>query len=305
VDLPAPEAVMWGAGAPLAVAVLAWGVWRGWRGWRAVGGDGVGKWYSDLPLAALPGGFAAGYFAFATRGKFPPLDATEWVFYGALAMVVLLAVEGVARPGRWGWKGLLWAVGVGVLVVPVSTAWRDLPDLEGGLRLAPGLAWAAVAGWMLAGVAHRASAGWLGCRFPLATVLVLGLTSALGAVLMGFSGSQFSMPFRMAAVGLGLLPALPLMLLRRDLPMPAVALTMWSVLHGALLLVGYLYFQLTAVSCGLLLIGPALACLVPVGGRGWKRLVLVVVAGVLPSAVGIGIELPAMIRSFSQPSDGY
>lgn len=307
--MPPIETLVWGAVLPLVWATLAWVVWAWLTRPREGGLPAVveGRGFNVLAAVAVTGAYALAFFASGPVAKFPPVSAVDWLFFSALAVGVIGALEAVARPTRIALKLAFWLPAAAVVVVPLSWAWRGATDFDADTgtlipRHEPAEAWAAVGGWALAVVLVRAGAGKLGCASPRAAVWTLGLTSAVSAVVLGLSGSQFAMPFRVTAVGLALLPLLAIVLAwRRDAELPAAATTPWATLHAGTVLGSYLWYALTPYNAVLLASGPLLAAVVPTK-RPWVR----VVVGVLPVVVALALAAVAFVRRESLSEDaGY
>jgi hypothetical protein len=130
------------------LAALAAGVFwlLGWRLRRA---------YALLSALGVSVGFAVLYWRVQGRPDFPPIDATQWVFWHALFALPLGWLAGIAPAYRWVW---VWGALLGVL-------WLFVPPLrplmESGF-------------WLLTtGVAYIVG-------FALATWLLVTLTAPLG-----------------------------------------------------------------------------------------------------------------------------
>lgn len=261
------------------------------------------RWASDLAAVAVGSAFLTAFYTVDPFSPFPPILAPNWLFYSAIALTLLAAAEGLLRPSKWYFKLPLWLLAAALIVIPLSNAWRTGFDSTGNPRH-----WlptsAAVGGWIALSVLFRSALGRLGCASPIAGVWTLGLTSALTAVLLGLSGSQFAMPFRAASLGLALLPLLPLYFLTRKsptpLPLPAPALTAWSFLTFGVLLTGYLWYELTPYNALLILAGPTLAALIPTRSA-WPR----IAGGLLPVLIALTLALIAFARAESADPYGY
>ena len=296
--MPAPAMLVWGVAFPVAFALLAWGGW--WTMVRHSSETRVAGAIAALPVVC---GFLLAFFAADPFAKFPPLLAVDWLFYSALGLGGVAVAEALFRPARHWQRLLLWVVAAGLIVIPVTTAWRNGLDADFNPR-SPGMAWMAVAGWCAGVVIVRVAVGRLGCAAPMWGVWLLGLTSAVAAVVLGLSGSQFAMPFRSASLGLALLPLLVVMLAERwrgnTLPLPAPALTGWAMIFGGVILAGYLWYTLTAVNALLLAAGPLVAAALP-GKWGWPRLA----AGLLPVLAALTLALIAFAKAQSADPYGY
>ena len=296
--MPPTTAIVWGVVFPLVISAVAWLMWYACQR-RAP----ESRWGGILAASGVGGAFLFAFFAVDPFVKFPPLLAPDWLFYSAIVIILVASAEGLAGPVRWYWKLAFWVVAAGVAVVPVSGAWRGGLDGEGNARPFV-LAWAAVGGWMVLAVGLRVALGRLGCASPNAGVWVLGLTSAVSAVVLGLSGSQFTMPFRTASLGLSLLPLVPLMWFSRKsespLPLPSPALTVWGMLTAGVLLTGYLWYELTAVNALLLALGAVVAAVIPTG-PAWPR----VVGGLVPALVALALAAVAFARAQSGDGSGY
>lgn len=273
--MPTPMMGLWGIVFPLLAAGTLWTLW-----WVFSRRHTDGR--AALVTAALPvpTAFLLAFYAADPLAPFPPRLAVDWLFYSCVGLLAVVLAEAALRP----WSGLAsrltWPVAVAVMVIPVTAAWRGGLDADFNPR-SPVWAWTAVLLWMLAFVALRGLAGRLAASTPMTAVWLLGLTSAVGAVVLGLSGSQFAMPFRSASLGLALLPLLGVLLLqsrsgfRPGLPAPTVS--GWTFLASAVVLAGHLWYALTAINGVLLLGGVAVAGLLP-GRWPWLRLAV----GLLP-----------------------
>jgi hypothetical protein len=125
---------------------------------------------------------------------------------------------------------------------------------------------------------------------------------------MGMSGSQFTMPFRLASVGLALLPLLAVMVWTkgRDAELPPGANTAWTLLWAPTLLAGWMYYdKLGLTTVVLLASAPVVAALLPAPARwGVKATVLRVGSAVLPLVAAAGLKAAAFAREMSD-SGGY
>lgn len=296
--MPTPVMLVWGVALPVAFALMAWAGW--WVLERRATDGRPARAVTALPLVC---GFLLAFFAADPFATFPPLMAVDWLFYSALGVGVVAVAEGLLRPTRHWQRLLVWIVAAGLVVIPLTTAWRNGLDADFNPR-SPLWAWVAVSGWVVVIVILRAAVGRLGCAAPLWGVWLLGLTAAVAAVVLGLSGSQFAMPFRSASLGLSLLPLLGLMLLGRwrgtTLPLPAPALTGWAMLFGGVVLAGYLWYTLTAVNALLLVAGPLFAAVLP-GKWGWQRLVV----GLIPVLVALTFAVTAFVQAQSVDPYGY
>lgn len=296
--MPSAVMLLWGVALPVAFAMMAWAAW--WVLERRAPDGRLARAVTALPLVCV---FLLAFFAADPFAKFPPLMAVDWVFYSALGVGVVAVAEGLLRPTRYLQRLLFWIVAAGLVVIPVTTAWRNGLDADFNPR-SPFWAWLAVSAWVAGVLVLRAAVGRLGCATPLWGVWLLGLTAAVAAVVLGLSGSQFAMPFRSASLGLSLLPLLGLMLMDRwrgtALPLPAPALTGWAMLFGGVVLAGYLWYTLTPVNALLLVAGPVLAAVLP-GKWGWPRLVV----GLIPVLVALTLAVIAFAQAQSVDPYGY
>lgn len=306
--MPPTSALIWGVLLPILIASALWPLWY-WTTRRhtpSLDSPSEPLYARPLPALAVCLAFLLAFFTvdpFSPFSPFPPILAPNWLFYSAIALTLLAAAEGLLRPTKWYLKLPLWLLAAALTVIPLSNAWRSGFDATGNPRH-----WlptsAAVGGWIALAVLFRTALGRLGCSSPVGCVWTLGLTSALTAVILGLSGSQFAMPFRAASLGLALLPLLPLYFLTRKsptpLPLPAPALTAWSFLTFGVLLTGYLWYELTPTSALLILAGPTLAALIPTRSA-WPR----IAGGLLPVLIALTLALIAFSRAESADPYGY
>ncbi|MFN4243983.1 MAG: hypothetical protein ACK4PI_12205 [Tepidisphaerales bacterium] len=301
--MPTPAMLIWGVALPLAASAVLWAVWA------AVSGGGsasagrrglLGRLTAALPV---PAAFALAFYAADPVAAFPPLMAVDWLFYAAVALTVVVLLEATLPAGRLAWRVPMWLAGAAVMVVPLTGPWRTGLDADFNPR-SPVYAWMMVSAWTVACVVVRGLVGRLAGATPVSALWVLGLSSAVGAVVMGLSGSQFAMPFRTAALGLALLPLLPLVWWwgrkGATVPLPAATVSAWALLYTAVVLAGHLWYALTALNAVLLVAGPGLAGLVPARWP-WLRLVV----GVLPPLAALGLAGYAFAAAQSVDPYGY
>jgi hypothetical protein len=145
------------------LAALAAGVlWLlGWRLRRA---------HALLSALGVSVGFAVLYWRVLGRPDFPPIDATQWVFWHALFALPIGCLAGIAPAYRWVW---VWGALLGVLWLFVPPF---RPLMESGF-------------WSL-----TAGVGYI-VGFALATWLLMTLTAPLG------EERGIATPFLMASLG--------------------------------------------------------------------------------------------------------
>jgi hypothetical protein len=237
------------AGLALPAAMAAAVLLAGWRfARRRTSARDSRSWAGPAALAA---GFVAGYLALLGRPGFPPLDATDWLFYLAPAVALLGLADSCLRlrlPAR---------IVLIVVALPASFGLLGWPlfNVEGSdasmrIAVAAALAVASIVAldvWSARVAAVRSSAVLLAIAAPAAGVLML-------------SGSQ-----RLGQIG-GLLAASAAGMLAANLILGAAAVGRGTVLVlgtllAGLFLCGNLYAELTTPDALLLAAAPNMAWL--------------------------------------------
>lgn len=302
-----PYTIIFGVVLPVVWAAIVWGGWFFFTRDRN-GHEHFPKLAGICAALAPVGAYGFAFWSTEPRGPFPPIDSVQWLFYAAFGVGAIAILEAVFRSGRWYFKPLFWLPAMFLVLFLVSRGWRNLEgDLPDTFKFTKLQAAGAMTAWVLAAMAIRAAAGWQGSVAPTATVWTLGLTSAFSAVVIGMSGSTIA-PFRMASIGLCLLPLLALLFtFRRPAKhghLPAPTLTVYVAMFAGTLLAAYLFYTLTAVN-GILLAAALVApVLLPPKFKGlWPALVRVALA-LIPLGIAFGLALHAFMES-QKESAGY
>lgn len=254
--------IIWGVVLPL---VIPAGLWTLWAVAKAKGLIGVTRVLSAIAPAVA---FGLAFWAVEPIPeplRFPPGDAVHYLFWAGAAVLVAALIEAVLRPERNVVKAALWLPAIALLIAPLTTSWRNYPGNEPDTLLrSPSFAWSCVAGWTMAVFLMRVASGRLGCAAPVTGAFILGVSAALSAAVIEMSGSHLVGTFRMASLGLSLLPLFVLLLVwRMGRELPAPTLTVFTVLYAGLILASALFYSLTPLNASLLALGPVLPALVP------------------------------------------
>lgn len=281
------DAILLGVVLPaVAAAAVLLAAWRPWR--KAASPTGtIGAGALAIGLA-----YAAGYAGLVGWPPFPPVEASQWIVYLQLAAVGLFLLERMtSRPPNW----LRWGFRIGLVAVSLVLILRPMMTYS----WSPGR----TAGWV-AGLGVLALAFWLELEWVLPGVealsswLVLTIVAVGCALCLAMSGSlllgQLGGVLAAAAAGATVLAFLPggRTIDRASVRVPAVILT-------CLLLSGYFYSELPAISALLVIAAPLAARSVPEASlTGRHPFVVAVVRGV---AVAVPIVVAVIIAFASSP----
>ncbi len=232
-------------------AALAAGVllasWRAMRG-RASARDSR-SWAAPLAIGA---GFVGGWLALFGRPEFPPLDATDWLFFAAPALVALALCDaylGIPPQGRYA----SWFVAIPptcwVLARPLAAAGDEQIGIVAVASMIAALAWI----FLIDALASRVSAA------RLSGLLLAAVVPA--SVVLILSGSQ-----RLAQIGM-LLAATQAGALVANLIMGPAGVgrgvsLVFGALYGGLLFCGQHYAELSPVDAAILYAAPLAAWIV-------------------------------------------
>jgi hypothetical protein len=195
------------------LAALAAGVFwlLGWRLRRA---------HALLSALGVSVGFAVLYWRVQGRPDFPPIDATQWVFWHALLASPLGWLAGIAPAYRWVW---VWGALLGVLWLLVPP-FRPLME-SGFWSLTAGVAYIvvfALATWLLMTLTAP-----LGEERGLATPFLIALLGGVSAGVLFYGAKSASLAQLSGTLGAVVGVGVPLAFLRGfAIGRGAVALTM-------------------------------------------------------------------------------
>jgi hypothetical protein len=260
------------------LAALAAGVFwlLGWRLRRA---------YALLSALGVSVGFAVLYWRVQGRPDFPPIDATQWVFWHALFALPLGWLAGIAPAYRWVW---VWGALLGVLWLFVPP-FRPLME-SGFWLLTTGVAYIvgfALATWLLVTLTAP-----LGEERGLATPFLIALLGGVSAGVLFYGAKSASLAQLSGTLGAVVGMGVPLAFLRGfTIGRGAVALAMllfmslWTTALGfAQLTLGQLVvLYLLALTPALRLL-PAMQRLSPAARFALPLAIVLVVGG---AAVGM------------------
>ncbi|MFQ3611885.1 MAG: hypothetical protein SNJ72_10380 [Fimbriimonadales bacterium] len=241
-------------GLPALLVGLLWLV--GWR-FRAA--------FPFLSASAVGGGFALLYWLILGRPDFPPIDATQWLFWFALGLIPIGWLAHIAREFRWLW-GWALLIGLGIVFIlllrplMVSEFW----SLRAGVNWIVGLTLATTLLMVL--TAPAGDEPGLGTPFLLAT---LGGLSA-GALFFGKSASLGQLAGTLGGVvGIGV----PLGFVLRKFTVGRGAVGMTMLLFALLWASTLGYAELKPAALAMLyLAGLSLAIPTAPFARTWKPL---------------------------------
>jgi hypothetical protein len=212
-------------------------------------------------------GFAGGYWSLFGWGGFPPLDASEWLLFLTLPLVILGTLDSLLHVGL---PGTLLTTVVAAPSAMLLLSWplvKSHDTFQPDALLLTVVASALTVGWIVAmdALAARVSAARLSA--------ILLVAAAPASVALGLSGSQ-----RLAQIG-GALAATQAgaMVAHLGLGHAGVgrgSMLVSGVLYAGLLLCGHVYAQLTLVNAVLLFAAPAVAWAAQIPGHrfdGRKR----------------------------------
>ncbi len=253
--------------------------------------------YLFLSASAVGGGFTLLYWLILGKPDFPPIDATQWLFWLALGAIPIGWLAHIGREFRWMWTWVLLivlAVAFVLLLRPlmVSEFW----SLQAGVLWIVGLTIATAL--LMAGTASAGDRPGLGTPFLLAT---LGGLSA-GALFFGKSASLGQLAGTLGGVvGVGV--PIGFALKRFQMGRGAVGLTMmlfallWATTLG--------YAELKPVTLALLyLAGFSLALPSAPFAHNWTPLMQFGVPFALVIVLG-GIAFGISYASYSSGAGGY
>jgi hypothetical protein len=251
-----------------------------------------GKERARVALGSLALGLAylSGHLVIAGWAPFPPTDTTNWLPYFALAAAVLGASCGMLPAKAWA-RALIFAlVSAGALRLLLK------PKFQYGWSLSEGwISVACLAGAMvLLAIILDALVRRAATAFDMPAVLLITCAGTFGALML--SGSMLLGQF--AAV-LGAAVFGSLVLTARKVALGRGIVPVFSLLLGALLVSGYFFADLPAVSAVLLAFAPVLA-LVPIGMPS-----KVLAFGVRAALVSVPILVALVLAFRSSPPLSY
>jgi hypothetical protein len=281
------DAILLGVVLPAVTASAALlAIWRPWRKAASPSGT-IGAGALAIGLA-----YAAGYAALVGWPPFPPVEATQWILYLLVAAAGLCLLERMtSRPPNW----LLWGFRVGLVAVALVLILRPMMTYSwspgrtavwlAGLCILALVFWLELE-WVLPGV--EALSSWF-----VLTIVAVGCSLCLavsGSLLLGQLGGVLAA----AAAGATFPAFLPggRTIDRASVRVPAVILT-------CLLLSGYFYSELPAISALLVTVAPLAARSVPQASLAGRRPFIVAV--VRGAAVAVPIVVAVIIAFASSP----
>jgi hypothetical protein len=252
----------------------------------------------DATGLALLVGYLLAHSALLGAPPLPPTDVIQWLYFAAIAMLVL-SIGHAIFPEHARFRILSSAA------VFVPTIWvlvRPLAQHTWTPRLAA--LWAAglsAAAMLLLVGLDRAYARRTGVVPTLAIVIV----AALAAAVLLMSGSQTYGQLA-AALPAAMLPALLIAAGQRPAPRISSFVPSFVLLFGGLLLCGHLYATLTTLNALLLFVAPLgiWAGELPRvhTARAWQRAAVQLVATITPAAIATGLALSQFLKDMAERS---
>ena len=185
-----------------------------------------------LSALGISAGFAVLYWRVQGRPDFPPIDATQWVFWHALLAVPIGWLAGIAPANRWVW---VWGTLLGVLwlmVLPFR------PLLESGFwSLTAGVGYIlgfALSTWLLITLTAP-----LGAERGLATPVLIALLGGVSAGVLFYGAKSASLAQLSGTLGAVVGVGAPLALLRN-----------FAIGRGAVVVAMLLFMSLWATALG-------------------------------------------------------
>jgi len=267
-----------------------------WRPWQRDAPVANGIWGGAIALSV---GYVAGHAGLLGWPPFPPVEATQWLVYLALASGVfglIIALWHESTWLRWGLRLLLSGV-MPWLILHAVLKYRWQP-IEGVVWLV-GLGVAIFGFWlMLNALAER----FRGASTPLVLLVVAtgGSVTLLlsGSAMLGQLGGVLT-----AALGASLVIAW----WNPKLSLAHGATSVVAILLAGLWMSGYFYAEVPVVSALLLVVSPATAWIGQVEAiqrlGGWK--VALIRAAVVCIPVAIAVAIPLVASLSSADSYGY
>ena len=248
-----------------------------------------GREQGALVSFALALGYAAGHFLIAGVVTLPPVDTTNWLPYFALAAAIA-AVGGEVFPQAW--ARLLLFGAVSIIAVRLLLA----PTFRNTWSTGEGWLWVIAFAITIVLVAVSLDAIKRSVSLPVELPLCLLIVCAGTAGALSLSGSLLLGQFAAVLAGSVLGGSVATV---RGVVAPDGFIAVSSLLLGALILSGYFFAELPAVSAALLALGPALA-IIPGGmTHPYKRIIF-------RGALASGPVFAALVVAFrSSPSLDY
>jgi hypothetical protein len=267
----------------------------GWRSSRPP----AGSWGAALGLGA---GFVASYLTLMPRPAFPPVEATQWLPYAAIAASVLGLLEGLVRlPSvmRWLLRAVLAGVLVAVMVLPIreGRSWGLPMACVCILGLTAGalLLW-----WNLEAVATRIT----GAAVPLSLAV---FTVGLGIVCVSSFWAMGGLLAISLAVGCFALAVAGLA--AREPSMARGGIGVAAILLLGIGLDSYFYSNLTLTSATLLALTPLtlwVGWLPPLRRlRRWQAALICALAILVPTGVTAGLALKGYLAESASSEEAY
>jgi hypothetical protein len=252
--------------------------------------------------AALPYALASGYLlgdaALFGGPRLPPVEAIEWVFGAAIAMLVVTLVFQFVWRQPWAW---FVAIGVvfGATIYEIAR-----PLVEHSWNQGESIAW--IAGCWIAAMAVSAGlAGAVRKERGVAIVAAQAIVLMIGAAVVMMSGSQ-TFGQKAATLPAALAPmALLAIITRTNLSGPELA-PMFVLLFGGVLLCTHWYSELTAVNAALLFFAPLGVWIgnisVIAALKNWRRAAIQLAAVVIPAAIAFALALAKFLADIAERS---
>jgi len=261
-----------------------------WRPWQRDAPVANGIWGGAIALSV---GYIVGHVGLLGWPPFPPVEATQWLVYLALASGVfglIIALWHESTGLRWGLRLLLSGAMPWLILRPVlKYRWQPI---EGVVWLV-GLGVAILGFWLMLNALAKRFRG-------ASTPLVLLVVATGGSVTLLLSGSAM-----LGQLGGVLTAALGASLViawwNPTLSLAHGATSVVAILLAGLWMSGYFYAEVPVVSALLLVVSPATAWIGQVEAiqrlGGWKVALIRAAAVCIPVAVAVAIPLVASLSS--------
>jgi hypothetical protein len=230
--------------------------------------------------------------------RFPPAEAIGWVYFAAIAMLILLPAPKLLW--RWQWT---WLAIAGVVFAAMIYAMAK-PLVEQTWTTGESIAWLA-GSWIAAMAVTLSIAGVQ--RSERGTVFVAGqaIVLALGAAVVLVSGSQ-TFGQKAAILPGTLVPIVLLAIFFKTNLVNREAAPVFVLLFGGILLCAHWYTELTALNAALLFVAPLGAWLVKIPAvkilRTWQRNLIELAAMSIPAAIAFGLALSKFLADMAERS---
>lgn len=264
---------------PALVPALVAGVFLllSWRPWQRKSLPGRGHWGGALGLA---GAYIAGQILIEHGlPHFPIVGSYPWLLFLAPGAAVIGLFEGFARPPDWiKWPLRCVLTGATISLLARINIENEIWNTQQGLLWITGLSGALLLFWGSLDLMSEKHSGRTG-------IFVMGLVAAVGAVVLGLSGSaKYGQLEGAVAAGLGVYFIIALFNPQTSIARGATGVL--AITLGGLWVEGWLWSELNPVCAVLLVLAPfcsLVVCLGRLGNlAGFKRGLLAVMAAMIP-----------------------